>query len=104
MLFAPIAAQSIATPKRASLMAFVTVMGNWSRTNDRPTIFRNDGLSESWTMKNTTRDNQLRQDAATMSIAELMAKYDLSRARIYQITNPEGYQGQQDRAKEKKNG
>lgn len=55
-------------------------------------------------MKNTTRDNQLRQDAATMSIAELMAKYDLSRARIYQITNPEGYQGQQDRAKEKKNG
>ena len=101
MLFAPIAAQSIATPKRASLMVSAIATAIWIRTNDRPNLFRNDGLSESDAM---TRNEQLKADKdAGHSVAYICAFHKISKSRLYQILNPEGYKGQQQRAKEKKN-
>lgn len=39
--------------------------------------------------------------AGGMSIADIRAKYSISRARVYQIINPAGYAGQLKRKSEK---
>ena len=50
-----------------------------------------------------TRNELLRIDhAAGFSIAYICGFYGLSKSRLYQILNPEGYKGQQARAKAKK--
>jgi hypothetical protein len=69
--------------------------------NDRSNVFRHDGLSEPRPM---TRNEALKADKnAGHSIAYICDFYKISKSRLYQILNPEGYKGQQLRAKEKKN-
>jgi len=74
----------------------------WSHTtNDRPTIFRNDGLQESWPMKAERNAELMRDYEAGTPVPELLSKYKISRSRLYQLVNPTAYEGQRARRKEK---
>jgi hypothetical protein len=54
-------------------------------------------------MKNTSRNELLKADkAAGFSVAYICGFYKISKSRLYQILSPEGYKGQQERAKAKK--
>jgi hypothetical protein len=52
-----------------------------------------------------TRNERLKADkAAGFSVAYICGFYKISKSRLYQILSPEGYKGQQARAKAKKAG
>jgi len=73
-------------------------------TNDRPTIFRNDGLQESWQMKAERNAELLWEYQSGTPVTDLLTKYKISRSRLYQLVNPTAYEGQRARRKEKLNG
>jgi len=70
---------------------------------DRPTIFRNDGLQESRPMKAERNENLQLEYEEGAKVPALLAKYKISRSRLYQLVNPTAYEGQRARRKEKMN-
>lgn len=51
------------------------------------------------------RNEMLRRDFEVgVKVHELLAKYEVSRSRLYQLVNPTAYEGQRARRKEKLDG